>query len=169
MSESKFKFCYNPLEQRFFEVSAVHTVNDPYRKNYYRFCLRLSFYEDDVDLNRIDDMRQLCLRKITNLMTEQKLWKNHHSFYVVQYEIRTMARKSNDLNQQNDNEGTSDDDSASSVNTHETSSTDSAYGSPDSDLDSTMPGDSADDSIHYWGENDESDDFAEGLRSSDSD
>lgn len=155
MAENKFVLCFNALEQRFFAVDAVHLVDDPYRRNFYRFCLRLNFFEDDVELERTDNMRQLCLEKITNLMTAQKLWQNHHSFYVIQYEIRTMERRNNDLIQQNHNEGdedTSDNESISTVNTHESSSKDSAYGdSPsDSDDESTAINDSSGDSTHCW-------------------
>lgn len=156
MAENKFVLCFNALEKRIFAVDAVHLVDDPYRQNFYRFSLRLNFFEGDVDLDRTDDMRQLCLKKITNLMTAQKLWQNHHSFYVIQYEIRTITRKSNNLIQQNDNEGDEnssdeDDDSVSTFNTHESSSGDSAYSSPsDSDDESTAVNDSSGDSIHYW-------------------
>lgn len=151
MAGNKFVLCFNALEQRFFEVQAIHMVDDPYRRNYYRFCLRLNFFEDD--LNRIDDMRQFCLRKITILMTEQKLWQNLHSFYVIQYEIRTMERKSNNLIQQNNDEGdedTSDDDSVSTANTHESSNADSAYSSAsDNNHDLKALNDSCGDSFYY--------------------
>jgi hypothetical protein len=92
-------FCFNALENRFFEVDAVHKVEHLYRKNFYRMSLRLNFYDGDINLSRVDEMRALCSRKITKLMTVQNMWQNHHSFYVVDYEIRTIAR-----NQQNNNE-----------------------------------------------------------------
>lgn len=153
MAENKFVLCFNALEKRIFAVNAVHLVDDPYRQNFYRFSLRLNFFESDVNVGRTDDMRQLCLRKITNLMTAQKLWQNHHSFYVVQYEIRTITRKSNNLIQQNGNErdeDTSDDDSVSTFNTHESSSGDSAYSSPsDSDDESTAINDNSRDYMRY--------------------
>lgn len=98
-SSKKLVFCFNALENRFFEVDAVHYVEHLYRRNFYRMSLRLNFYEDDVNLSRVEEMRALCSRKITKLMTKQNMWQNHHSFYVVDYEIRTIAR-----NQQNNNE-----------------------------------------------------------------
>jgi hypothetical protein len=156
MAENKFILCFNALEQQFFEVNAIHLVDDPYRKNFYQLSLRLNFFEGDIDLDQANDVRQLCLRKITNLMTTQKIWQNHHSFYVVQYEIRMMARKSNNLIQQNHNEKDEDigdhneaNDSMSTVNTHESSSDDSAYGSP-SDSDESTALNRSNDSIHYW-------------------
>lgn len=98
-NSKKLVFCFNALENRFFEVDAVHNVEHLYRRNFYRMSLRLNFNEDDVNLSRVDEMRALCSRKITKLMTKQNMWQNHHSFYVVDYEIRTIAR-----NQQNNNE-----------------------------------------------------------------
>lgn len=46
-------------------------------------------------------------------MTNQKMWKNHHSFYLVTYEVRLLARRNNFLIQQIYNES-SDDDSSDS-------------------------------------------------------
>lgn len=142
MAENKIVVCFNALERRFFQVSALHLVDDPYRRNYYRLSLRLSFYDGDVNVNHIDNMRHLCFRKITNLMSSQNMWQDHHSFYVIEYEIRLIARRrGNRLIQHNDNE--KDDESSyansvSSIDSHESSfeaeegntSGDSAYGSP---------------------------------------
>lgn len=98
-SATRIVFCFNALENRFFEVDAVHRVEHLYRRNFYRMSLRLNFYDNDIALHRIEEMRALCSRKITKLMTIQNMWQNHHSFYVIDYEIRTIAR-----NQQNNNE-----------------------------------------------------------------
>lgn len=136
MSKHSLVICFNALENRFFEVSAIHKVEHLYRLNFYRLSLRLKFYENDIDLSHIDEMRKLCFRQITKLMTVQNMWPNHHSFYVVDYEIRTIAR--NPVNQQNNNESNDrrEDESESSNYTEETSSNsnsdDSAYISPPS-------------------------------------
>lgn len=136
MGENKFVLCFDVMEKRIFEVNAIHLVEEPYRKNYYRLSLRLNFLCGDVDLNNTDDMRQLCLRKITNLMTSRNMWQNHHSFYVIEYEVRLVARKNNDLIQQNVEEKSdesSDNESMSTVSaTSSWSEEDSAYGSPTS-------------------------------------
>lgn len=132
MEENRFVICFDARNKRFFEVGAVHQVEHRYRMNYYRFSLRLSFYDEDVSVLRFDDMRRLCFRKITNLMTTQNMWQDHHSFYVIEYEIRTVARASNGLIQQNSNEsgdGDSETTDDSSYELDESASDDSAYSS----------------------------------------
>lgn len=134
MADNQFVVCFNALEKRFFEVNAVHLVEEPFRRNFYRFSLRLNFYDGDVDLNLIEDMRRLCFKKITNLMTSQNMWQNHHSFYVISYEIRLLPKKSNDI-QHNDrerNDESSDESSLNSSIEHSFSTDDSAYSSPSS-------------------------------------
>jgi hypothetical protein len=101
MAPSTIVVCYNMLENRYFRVNAVHDVNDPYRKNYYKLQLRLIFMSSDVEMLSDVEMNRLCYKKIMNLMTNQNIWQNNHGFYVVEYEIRTLP--GNDLNQQNGN------------------------------------------------------------------
>lgn len=135
MADNQFVVCFNALEKRFFEVNAVHLVEQPFRRNFYRFSLRLNFYDGDVDLNLIDDMRRLCFKKITNLMTTQNMWQNHHSFYVISYEIRLVPRKSDapiQLNVIEKNDESSDESSIDSSFEHNFSDNDSAYSSPSS-------------------------------------
>lgn len=144
MALNKFVVCFNALERRFFEVAAVHLVVHLYRRNYYRLFLRLNFYDGDVDLDRSDDMRQLSFRKITNLMTSQNLWQNHHSFYVIEYEIRLMARKNDDLIQQNPMDDRSDAESELAI--YEGEDDESAYGSGDNE--SLTTNDSRGESVH---------------------
>lgn len=121
--------CFNVREKRFFETAAVHLVEHLYRNNYYRLALRLSFYTGDVDLTHRDDLRQLCFRKITNLMTSENMWQNQNSFYVIDYDVRLIDR--NNIN--------GDDDDAHSISSLEMTdnsdleSVDSAYGSPSPD------------------------------------
>lgn len=128
MLENNLVFCFNALENRFFEVDAVHKVEHLYRKNFYRMSLRLNFNDSDINLSRVDEMRALCSKKITKLMTVQNMWQNHHSFYVVDYEIRTIAR-----NQQNNNESddeqqrNGEEDRNESERSDDTLSNDSAY------------------------------------------
>jgi hypothetical protein len=95
--------CFNALDKCSFEVPAIHEVDHMYRRYFYRISLRLNFNESDINMIAQDEMRKLCLRKITKLMTTQNMWQNHHSFYVVDYEIRTIA-KTNERIQQNNNE-----------------------------------------------------------------
>lgn len=143
MAENKFVVCFNAMEKRFFEVSAVHLVQEPFRRNFYRLSLRLNFYYGDVDMDRTDGhIRQLCLRKITNLMTAQNMWQNHHSFYEIKYEIRVVARNNDDLIQQNGekNNESSDTESTSA------SESDSAYSSSGP----FASDESFDESVHYW-------------------
>lgn len=139
MFENKLIVCFNAVQKRFFAVSRVETVEKCYRNYFYRLTLRLNFYYDDIAAYCADDMRQLCFRKITKMMTKQNMWQDHHSFYIIEYEIRTMARKSVDLIQQNDNkrnEECTDGDGESSIDTNHDSSSeldktaniDSAYG-----------------------------------------
>lgn len=118
-------FCFNALENRFFEVDAVHKVEHLYRRNFYRMSLRLNFNDNDINLHRTDEMRALCSRKITKLMTIQNMWQNHHSFYVIDYEIRTIAR-----NQQNNNESDDGERRGGVESDDGTLSEDSAYTSP---------------------------------------
>lgn len=134
-NSKKLVFCFNALENRFFEVDAVHNVEHLYRRNFYRMSLRLNFNEDDVNLSRVDEMRALCSRKITKLMTKQNMWQNHHSFYVVDYEIRTIAR-----NQQNNNE--SDDEQQQQQRQHREREEEARNESEEED-DLTMSNDSA--------------------------
>ena len=149
MGENKFVFCFNSIEKRFFEVEAIHLVDEPYRKNYYRLWLRLNFFDGDVDL-KANDMRQLCLRKITNLMTTHNMWQDQHSFYVIEYEVRLVARKNNDLIQQNIDERSdenSDTESMSTVSINSSfSDEDSAYGSSTSE--SSI--DDINENLRYW-------------------
>lgn len=112
MQGNKFVVCFNATEQRFFQVPELHLVPEKYRGNFYRVILRLNFYEDAFDMNRTTEMRQLCYKKITNLMTNQKMWKNRHSFYLIRYQVRLLARRNNILIQQNYNESIDDDDSS---------------------------------------------------------
>lgn len=123
-SAMRIVFCFNALENRFFEVDAVHKVEHLYRRNFYRMSLRLNFYDGDINLRRVEEMRALCSRKITKLMTLQNMWQNHHSFYVVDYEIRTIARI-----QQNNNES-DDEEHGGEESEDSTLSEDSAYASP---------------------------------------
>lgn len=140
--------CFNSLEKRFFEVNAIHLVEEPYRKNYYRISLRLNFFESDVNLDQTKYMRQLCLRKITNLMTSHNMWQDHHSFYVIEYEVRLVARKNNDLIQHNLEEKGDESSDTESVSTMSVNSSlsegDSAYGSTPSDTDSLFA------NLRYW-------------------
>lgn len=149
MAENKFVVCFNALEKRFFEVAAVHLVGDFYRRNCYKLTLRLNFYDE---VNRINDMRQFCLRKITNLMTERNMWQSHHSFYVIEYEIRVISRKRFALIQHKGSESSDDsvssDDSQSSFEADEFTNRDSAYSSS-SEI-SMASNESSDDSVHYW-------------------
>ncbi|KAG5676001.1 hypothetical protein PVAND_005856 [Polypedilum vanderplanki] len=134
MSKYSFVVCFNALENRYFKVSAVHEVEHLYRLNFYRLSLRLNFNECDVNLSQFEKMRQLCFRKITKLMTTQNMWQSHHSFYVINCEIRTI-RKNNELDQQNNDisEGrASESENASSDETESSTSNDSAYNSPPS-------------------------------------
>lgn len=144
MSKSTFVICFNALENRFFEVDAIHEVEHLYRPNYYRLSLRLNFYNGDINMSNIDEMRILCFRKITKLMTLQNMWQNHHCFYVIDYEIRTIPRRVNEQIQQNNNESDRRDDhhdddydddeseNSTDVSMSSESSIDSAYLSPTS-------------------------------------
>jgi len=102
-SNNQFVVCYNYLENRFFEANAVEEVNDPYRRNFYKLHLRLNFYQDDIEHHQLstDDLKLLCFGKVTKLMTDQNMWQSNHSFYVIEYEIRTILRNNNNLAQQN--------------------------------------------------------------------
>lgn len=150
------------MEKRFFVVNAVHLVQDIYRRNFYRLTLRLNFYYGDVDMDRTDDIRQLCLRKITNMMTAQNMWQNHHSFYEIKYEIRVVARNNDDedddLIQQNGDEKNNESSDTESVSTfnseQDNSSLDSAYSSSSP----FISDESFDESVHYW-----ADDTIEGF------
>lgn len=175
MAENKFVVCFNAMEKRFFEVNALHLVQDPYRANFYRLSLRLNFYNGDVDVDQTDNMRQLCLRKITNLMTAQNMWQNHHSFYEIKYEIRLVVRNNGDLIQHNieqnedeKNNESSDTESVSTVSSEQdsNSSEDSAYSS----LGPFAGEDSSNESTHHW-EDDTFEDFSgsEDMTSSDDD
>lgn len=132
MVELNFVVCYNAISEKFFPVDATHLVEEKYRMNYYRLSLRLNFFEGQVDLQQADDMRRLCFRKITNLMTRRMMFQNHDSFYVIKYEIRLLARLTNGLIQHIDDEKvdeTSDGESVSSDSEDDYMSEDSAYDS----------------------------------------
>jgi hypothetical protein len=122
---TRIVFCFNALENRFFEVDSVHKVEHLYRRNFYRMSLRLNFNDNDINLRHTEDMRALCSKKITKLMTVQNMWQNHHSFYVIDYEIRTIAR-----NQQNNNESDDGEHLGGVESDESTLSGDSAYTSP---------------------------------------
>lgn len=154
MASSTIVVCYNMLENRYFQVNAVTDVNDPYRKNYYKLQLRLSFILSDIDELSDVEMKQLCYRKIMNMMTNQNIWQNNHSFYVIEYEIRTMP--GNDLIQQNET-GSEENQSAVSQPTNSSFSDidddpsnnengDSAYESPNYSSNSEL----LDGSVDYW-------------------
>lgn len=132
MWKNEFVLCFNVMEKRFFEVEAIHLVEERYRRNHYRVSLRLNFYEKDVGLNQTDEMRKLCLRKITNLMTTYNMWQDQHSFYHIRYEVRLLARN-NSLSQQKADEkideSNSEAESMSTVSSSTTTEEDSAFGS----------------------------------------
>lgn len=135
MAELNFVVCYNAISEKFFPVDATHLVEEKYRMNFYRLSLRLNFFEGQVDLQQTINMRRLCFRKITNLMTSRNIFQNHHSFYVIKYEIRLLARLTNGLIQHIDDEKvdeTSEDESVSS-DTSEDSAYDSENESSSSD------------------------------------
>lgn len=152
MGENKFVLCFNAMEKRFFEVIAIHLVEEPYRKNYYRLCLRLNFFDGDIDLNHTDAIRRLCLRKVTNLMTSHNMWQDHHSFYVIEYEVRLVARKNNDLIQQNHDEKSdesTDNESMSTVSVNSSlNDEDSAYGASSPSFESST--DTINENLRYW-------------------
>lgn len=118
MPNNKFILCFNAIEKKVSEVSAVHLVQHIYRQNFYKLSLRLNFYQEDA--NRMGDIRRMCLSKITNLMTRLNLWQNHHSFYVIDFDFRWIQRKDNVNN-----------DSASTISnfSYDETSRDSAYSS----------------------------------------
>ena len=154
---NNFVICFNALENRFFEVDAIHEVDHLYRPYYYRLSLRLNFYNGDINMSNIDEMRKLCFRKITKLMTIQNMWQNHHSFYVIDYEIRTIPKRANEQFQQNNNESDRreyDDDSDESENSYyvSTTSNDSAYISPTSVAETSNDSDHLSNSSAYSSE-----------------
>lgn len=163
---NNFVICFNALENRFFEVDAIHKVDHLYRPYYYRLSLRLNFYNDDIDMSNMDEMRKLCFRKITKMMTIQNMWQNHHSFYVIDYEIRTVPRRVNEQNQQNNNESDRreyDDDSDESENSYymSTTSNDSAYISPTSVAETSNDSDHLSNSSAHSSETSSNDDGIE--------
>lgn len=126
--------CFDSLENRFFEVDAVHKVDHLYRANHYRLSLRLNFFNDAIDVSNIDGMRMVCFRKITKLMTQHNMWQNHHSFYVVDYEMRFIPRVAERIQQNDDESDRRDGDESENSNyvnstssSDDSSSGDSAY------------------------------------------
>lgn len=158
MSQSTFVICYNAQENRYFEVDAIHRVEHQYRPYFYRVSLRLNFYNGDIDTRSTDDIRKLCFRKITKLMTIQNMWQNRHSFYVIDYEIRTIPRglpyqhnndEEDNWNRRYDDNDTSDESENSNYVSSTSASDDSAYISPTSVAGSSSDDDHLSESSAY--------------------